>query len=136
MPAQIPDAYRDLLDRPIVITLVTVMPNGQPQATPVWCSYDGTHVLVNIVRGRQKDKNMQRDPRVTILAVDPNNPFRWIEVRGRVVENTEQGALEHINRLAKLYVNRDDYYAPRPEMRGQETRVIYKIRPERVNVKG
>ncbi len=136
MPAQIPDAYRDLLDRPIVITLVTVMPNGQPQATPVWCSYDGTHVLVNIVRGRQKDKNMQTNPRVTILAVDPNNPFRWIEVRGRVVESSEQGALEHINRLAKLYVNRDDYYAPRPTMRGQETRVIYKIRPEKVNVKG
>ena len=136
MPVPIPEAYRDLLDRPIVVVLVTVMPNGQPQATPVWCSYDGTHILVNIARGRQKAKNMAANPRVTVLAIDPNNVFRWIEVRGRVEEITEQGVVEHINALAKLYAGRDDYYAPMPDMRGKETRMIYKIRPERVNARG
>jgi len=136
MAGQIPEQYLDLLERPIVVGLVTLMPNGQPQATPVWCSYDGTYVLVNTARGRQKDHNMQRDEKVTILAIDPDNPYRWMEIRGRVVEITEDGAVEHINALAKKYTGRDDYYAPMPDLRGKETRVIYKIKPEKVNARG
>jgi len=136
MAVTIPDQYRDLLDGPVVVTLTTVMPNGQPQATPVWCDYDGTYIRVNTARGRQKDRNMQTNPRVTILAIDPQNAYRWIEVRGRVEEVTEAGAVDHINKLAKLYAGRDDYYAPMPQRRGQETRVIYKIRPEHVNASG
>jgi PPOX class probable F420-dependent enzyme len=112
------------------------MPNGQPQATPVWCSYDGEHILINSARGRQKDRNMERDPRVTILVVDPNNVYRWLEVRGRVSQITEEGGVDHINSLSKKYRGNADYYAANPQMRGKETRVIYKIEPTHVNANG
>lgn len=71
-----------------------------------------------------------------MLAIDPQNPYRYLEVRGRVAEVTEDGALDHINRLSALYVNRPDYYAGNPSQRGKETRVIYKIAPEHVNASG
>lgn len=136
MAGQIPDSLLDLFERPIVVALVTVMPSGQPQATPVWCSYDGTHVLINTARGRQKDRNMRRNERVTVLAIDPENSFRWLEIRGRVAEVTEEGALDHVNALAKKYRGDDDFYARQPERRGRETRVIYKIAPLKVNARG
>ena len=136
MSVQVPDSYRDLLDEPVVVALVTVMPSGQPQATPVWCSYDGSHVWVNTARGRQKDRNMQRLERVTILAIDPKNPYRWMEIRGTVDEITEEGALEHINQLCKLYYGWDDFYLKMPHQRGKETRVIYKIKPTKINARG
>ena len=128
----IPNDFKDLLERPIVVTLVTLMPDNQPQATPVWFSYDGSHIWVNTARGRQKDRNMSERSQVTVLAVDPDNPYRYMEVRGTVDEATEDGALEHINSLAKRYVGRDDYYAAMPEQRGKETRVVYKIKPVKV----
>lgn len=130
--AIIPEDFQDLLSRPIVVTLVTLMPDNQPQATPVWFSYDGSHILVNTAQGRQKDRNMRERPQVTVLSVDPDNPYRYLEVRGRVDEITEEGALEHINTLSHRYVGREDFYASMPEQRGKETRVIFKIRPERV----
>ncbi len=136
MAVQIPADYRDLLERPVFVTLVTVMPDGQPQATPVWCSADGDHVLINSARGRQKDRNMERDPRVTIVAIDPKNPYRWIEVRGKVVEITEEGALEHINALCKLYTGIEDYYDFATGAKGKETRVMYRIEPQKINVGG
>ena len=134
MAAAIPDAFRDLLDRPIVVTLVTVMPDGQPQATPVWCDYDGQYVRVNTARGRQKDKNMKPGAKVTVLAIDPENTGRWIEIRGRIAVETEQGAVEHINSLSALYDGRPDFFADKPERRHTEQRVTYKIEPLRVNV--
>lgn len=136
MSVSVPESHRDLLDGPIVVGLVTVMPSGQPQATPVWCSYDGSHVWVNTARGRQKDRNMQRFERVTVLAIDPKNPYRWMEIRGRVDEITEEGALDHINQLSKVYRGWDDYYLKMPQLRGKETRVIYKIKPAKINVRG
>ncbi len=136
MSVSVPEAYRDLLDGPVFVTLVTIMPSGQPQATPVWCSYDGTRVWVNTTRGRQKDRNMQRDGRVTILAIDPKNPYRRMEIRGKVDEITEEGALDHINQLSKVYRGWEDYYLKMPQLRGKETRVIYKIKPTKVNVRG
>lgn len=136
MPAQIPDAYRDLLEGPVVVGLVTVMPSGQPQATPVWCMLDGDRVVVNTARGRQKDRNMRRSPHVTILAIDPKNPYRYLEVRGEVDEITEQGAVDVINQLSKLYTGNEDYYARNPQLRGREQRVTYKIRPTHVIASG
>ena len=136
MAVQIPADYRDLLERPVFVTLVTVMPDGQPQATPVWCSADGDHVLINSARGRQKDRNMERDPRVTVVAIDPKNPYRWIEVRGKVVEITEEGAVEHINALCKLYTGIEDYYDFATGAKGKETRVMYRIEPQKINVGG
>jgi PPOX class probable F420-dependent enzyme len=104
---QIPDQYRDLLDRPIVVSLASLMPDGTPQVQPVWCSFDGTHILVNTAKGRQKYHNMARRPTVTILALDPDNVVRWLEVRGTVVSETEEGANEHIDELARLYLGVD-----------------------------
>ncbi len=130
--ATIPEEARDLLERPIVVTLVTLMEDHKPQATPVWIDYDGTHVLVNSARGRAKDRNMEARPDVTVLSIDPDNPYRYMEIRGRVTEITEEGATEHISKMAKKYFNRDDYYENNPALREQETRVLYKIAPERV----
>ena len=134
----IPDAYRDLLEGPILVTMVTILPDGQPHASPVWCNYDGTHVLLNTTRGRQKEKNMLARPQVTILALDPKNPYRYLEVRGRIVAMTEEGGVEHINQLAKLYVGVDNYYGDfAPESRRfEETRVICKLEPTKVVARG
>jgi PPOX class probable F420-dependent enzyme len=92
----IPEADRDLLEGRIYAVLATVMPDGQPQSTVVWCDYDGTHVLINTMRGFRKEKNMRANPRVTLLAYDQCNPLRSLEVRGTVVEMTETGALAHL----------------------------------------
>jgi PPOX class probable F420-dependent enzyme len=80
------------------------MSDGPPQVQPVWCSFDGTHILVNTEKGRQKYRNMSRRPAVTILAIDPDDDTRWLEVRGTVVGQTEEGANEHIDALARLYL--------------------------------
>lgn len=132
----IPESHRDLLERPVVVTLVTLMPDNHPQATPVWCDYDGEFVRVNTARGRQKDKNMSKRPKVTILAIDPDNPYRWLEIRG-VIENMDESAgLDHINKLSAKYRDEPDYYARNPEQRGKEQRVLINIRPVRVLVGG
>jgi PPOX class probable F420-dependent enzyme len=138
MSARIPESHRDLLEGPIYAILATVMPDGQPQATVVWCSYDGSHVLINTRRGTQKEKNMRERPMATIMAIDPQNPYRYLEVRGSVDEITEEGALDHINQLAQLYANKPTYYggvAP-AEMEDKVVRVICKIRPKRVRTVG
>ncbi len=128
----IPEAYMDLVTRPVVVTLVTVMPDGQPQATPVWYSYDGTHILVNTARGRQKDRNMKNRAKVTILAVDPENPYRYMEIRGEVVGEDEENGVAHINELSNKYRGNPDYYSANPAMRGKEQRVIFKIAPTKI----
>ena len=110
MSTEIPAAYKDLLEEPVYVTLATIMPNGQPQLTVVWCSYDGTYVLVNTARGRQKERNMSARPQVSVMAIDPKNPYRWLEVRGVVEEITAEGGLDHINRLAKAYLKKSAYY--------------------------
>ena len=128
----IPEDFKDLIERPVVVSLVTLMPDGQPQASPVWFSYDGSHILINTARGRQKDRNMSARPQVTVLFVDPADPYRYMEIRGTVDEITEDGALEHINSLCFRYLGREDFYETMPENRGKETRVLYKIKPVRV----
>ena len=134
MSLTIPDSHRDLIDGPILVTFTTIMPDGQPQSTIVWCNSAGDRVLVNSTVGRRKDKNIRRDPRVTIMALDPGNAFRWLEIRGTVEEISEEGGVEHIDELARLYSGSPGYYghvAP-AEQAAKETRVIYKIRPDRV----
>lgn len=128
----IPEDFMDLVTRPVVVTLVTVMPDGQPQATPVWFSYDGTHILVNTARGRQKDRNMKNRAKVTILAVDPENPYRYMEIRGEVVGEDEENGVAHINELSHKYTGNPDYYSRNPERRQQETRIIFKIAPSKI----
>lgn len=132
MSATIPDSIKDLLERPIVVTLATVMSDGAPQATPVWFSWDGELIWINTARGRAKDRNMTERGVVSILSVDPDNPYRYLEIRGEVVEITEQGGVDHINQLSARYLNRPDYYGNDHARKASETRVIYKVRPIRV----
>lgn len=134
MSTSIPDSHRDLIDGPVPVTFTTIMPDGQPQSTVVWCNSAGDHVLVNTAVGRRKDKNVRRDPRVTVMALDPKNQYRWIEIRGTVEEITEDGAVDHIEELARLYMKTPGYYghvAP-AERADKETRITYKIKPTRV----
>ena len=128
----IPEKYRDLFQKKAFASLGTLMPDGRPQVTPVWVDFDGEYVVFNSAKGRQKDRNVRRDPRVALAIVDPDNPYRYMEIRGTVAEITEQGANEHINKLAKKYMGLDKYPYARPE----EVRVIYKIEPEKVSVMG
>jgi PPOX class probable F420-dependent enzyme len=132
MSAKIPDKYRDLFTKRAFASLGTIMPDGRPQVTPVWCDVEGDRVLINSAKGRQKDKNVRRDPRVSLAIIDPDNPYRYLEIRGSVVEITEQGANEHIDKMAKKYLDADKYPYGQPG----EVRVIYKIQPEHVNVMG
>ena len=125
----IPKEYADLLHKPAFAHLATLMPDGSPQVTPVWVDYDGKHVRVNSAKGRVKDKNMRRDPRVALSLMDPDNGYRYLEIRGRVVEITEQGADAHINKLAKKYLGVDVY----PYRRPGEVRLLVKVLPERLN---
>jgi PPOX class probable F420-dependent enzyme len=104
------------------------MKDGSIQVNPVWCSYDGTHILINSAIGRVKDKNLRANPAITILAMDPANAYRWLEVRGIVDEITEEGADEHIDDLGELYLNQRPY----PFREEGEVRVIYKIKPLKV----
>jgi PPOX class probable F420-dependent enzyme len=128
MAESIPSELLDLLNGPLVVSLATRMPDGHAQVNPVWCNMDNGDILVNSAKGRQKDLNMRRDPQVTVLAIDTASPFRWVEVRGEVVEVTEDGADAHIDDLAELYLGKRPY----PFRKPGETRVIYRIRPRNV----
>ncbi|HEX4283508.1 MAG TPA: PPOX class F420-dependent oxidoreductase [Terracidiphilus sp.] len=129
----IPDKYKDLLgDKKAFASLATLMPDGTPQVTPVWFDYDGKSLMVNSARGRQKDLNIRRDPRVTLTIMDPENPYRYVEVRGRVTDITQEGATEHIDKMAKKYLDKDKYPFAQPG----EVRVLYRVRAEKVQGMG
>src|SRR5713101_9145360 len=132
MPAAIPEKYLDLFQKKTFASLGTLMPDGQPQVTPVWVDFDGKHVVVNSAKGRVKDKNVRRDPRVSISLQDPANPYRYLEIRGRVVEITQNGADDHINKLSQKYLGKPVY----PFRKPGEVRVTYKIEPEKVSSMG
>ena len=129
MPATISPGFRKLLQEPAFCQLATLMPDGSPQVTQVWVDTDGEHILIITAQGRQKEQNVQRDPRVAVNVVDPANAFRLGMVRGRVVEVTTAGADELLDRLAKKYLNEETYPFRRPE----EVRVTLKILPEKIN---
>ena len=130
--ASIPEKYLDLFHKKAFAQLATLMPDGSPQVSPVWVDYDGTHILINSAKGRVKDKNMRRDPRVGLDLLDPENPYRHLSLRGRVVDITERDADAHIDKLAKKYLGQDKY----PYRGPGEVRVIYKIEPERAHTMG
>ncbi len=122
----IPNEYDDLFDKKIAFaSLATLMADGSPQVTPVWFDRHGGVVRVNTARGRVKDRNMGRDARVALSISDPENPYRHLQIRGRVIKVTEEGADAHIDSLAKKYLNKDSY----PFRRPGEVRVIYEIEP-------
>ncbi len=134
MTASIPESHMDLVNGPVLVAFTTIMPDGQPQTTPVWCNAKGDHVWINSARGRIKDRNINRDPRVSILAVDPSDNYRYLVIRGIVGEITEEGAVDHIHELARLYTEHEGYYGyfQPAEQAQKEVRVIYKIQPTRI----
>jgi PPOX class probable F420-dependent enzyme len=132
MAGSIPEKYTDLFQKRAFASLGTLMPDGRPQVTPVWVDYDGEHIIFNSAKGRQKDRNVRRDPRVSLAIIDPENPYRYLEIRGKVTEITEQGADAHIDKMAKKYLGKDSY----PYRTPGEVRIIVKIAPEKVHVNG
>jgi len=130
--AGFPDSHKDLLQKKAFAALATVGADGAPQVTPVWFDHDGTHIRFNTARGRVKDKNLRRQPAVALSIQDPDNPYRYVQVRGRVAGVTEEGADAHIDALAKKYLGQDRY----PYRQPGEVRVIFRIAPERVQTMG
>lgn len=138
MLAEIPESFRDLLAGPVNVVLTTVMPDGRPQTTPIWCNLDGDDVLINTMKQFRKYKNIRQNPLVTLLAYRLDQPFRNIEVRGRVVEMSEDGALDHLNDLTALYGSGSEFFGDSvdAELRHEFTPVKIRIRPLRVRVEG
>jgi len=128
----VPENFKDLFKKQAFANLATLNADGSPQVTPVWVDFDGANIVVNTARGRVKDKNLRREKRVALTILDPENPYRYLGVQGRVVEMTEQGADAHIDQMAKKYLNKDKY----PFRAPGEVRVIVKIKPEKVHANG
>lgn len=132
----IPESYLDLLTGPVYAVLTTVTPAGQPENTVVWCSWDGTHVLVNTADGRRKPANVRQNPRVALTVMDPQDPYRWMDIRGIVEEIVPDEDYANINAHARLYAGVEEYYgdfAP-ASRKGTEQRIIFRIKPQRVLV--
>lgn len=130
MAERIPHEFLDLFKKPSLSHLATLMPDGSPQVSPVWVDYDGQYILINTAKGRRKEMNMRERPQVALDIVDPENPFRFLSIRGHVVEITEEGANEHRDRLDTRYLGITTYPLRDP----QEIRHICKILPERIIV--
>lgn len=126
--SSIPSDYHDLFETRSFAFVATLLPDGSPHVTPTWVDFDSEHVLVNTVLDNRKDRNVRNDPRVALAIVDPENPYRYLAVRGEVVERREEGAREHLNALAERYTGRAEYPGP-----GGENRVLHVIRPEWVS---
>jgi len=133
MTSLVPESHRDLLDRPIIVALATFMPNGTIQVTPIWCSYDGTHIIVNATATRQKHQNMVECPHVTIMVFDPDDPFRYLEVRGIVEEITAEGGGESMDELSLSYTGKHKRYGIEAPTREEDERLLYKIKALHVN---
>ena len=127
----IPEEFHDLFERRTFAQFATVMPDGTPQVTPVWIDYDTEteQLLVNTARGRRKERNVRENPKVGVSMLDPEDPYRYVSVRGRVVEVTEEGAVEHIDSLARRYMDREEYPHHGDE---QGPRVIIRVSTDRV----
>lgn len=132
MAARISETFKDLFEKKAFAQLATLMKDGSPQVTPVWCDFDGGLVWINTAKGRIKDKNMRRDQRVALSIQDPDNGYRYLAIQGEIAEITEDGADAHIDRLAKKYLDKDRY----PFRGPGEVRVVYKIRPVKVSTMG
>jgi len=127
MAVSIPQSHMDLFQKKAFAHLAVKLESGSIQVNPVWCDHDGTHVVINSAQGRAKDKAMRANPVVTLCISDPDNPYRYLEVRGKVVDISTQGADAHIDAMAKKYMGLDTY----PLRKAGEVRVIYRIAPER-----
>ncbi len=134
----VPATHLDLLFHPIHGVLTTMMPDGQPQMSVVWVDFDGEYVMINTTLERQKGKNMQANPKVNVLVIDPNNVARFTEIRGEVVEISKRLAIDHANKQTRAYSGGEkklfygDVYPE--ETKDKETRAVFRILPKKVNV--
>jgi len=137
MQNNIPNTHIDLFQDPVHGVLTTMMPDGMPQSSIVWVDYDGNYVLINTTLERQKGRNMQANPKVTILVIDPKDSSRWIEVRGCVKEMIRNGAEAHADKLTQRYCSNKKYFYGDIypiEQKEKETRVIVRIQPLKVSM--
>ncbi len=125
--------FKDLLtDKKALAELATLMPDGSPQVTPVWFDFDGSHIRVNTAKGRVKARNLQQGAKVALAIVDPDNAYRYVQIRGTVTSVAEEGAANHIDALAKKYLGQDKY----PWSQPGDVRVMYEITPGSVSGMG
>jgi PPOX class probable F420-dependent enzyme len=135
MSVPVPESHLELLTRPVHGVLTTLMPDGQPQSTLVWCDYDGECARVNTSLERQKGRNLAANPRASLLIVDPDNTGRYLEIRGEM-ELVTDGALEHLDAITRQYTAHPQYYGyvfPL-EKKTQERRIICRLHASRINV--
>lgn len=130
--ANIPENYLDIIDKRTFAHLATIMPDGSPQVSPIWIDRDGDHLIINSADGRLKDKNMRRDPRVAISMTDPDNPYRAIMLRGKIIDITTEGADDHADKLSQKYLNKAKY----PFRAPGEVRVLYRMEITKVSTMG
>ena len=128
----IPEKYSDLLQSKALAHIATIGPKGEPQSTPVWFDWDGQHLLFSQTTGRQKYRNVKRDPAIALSIVDPSNPFRYLEIRGKVINIEEDPNNRFIDSMAKKYMGRDKYPFHQP---GDE-RVVVVVEPEHTSHMG
>jgi PPOX class probable F420-dependent enzyme len=137
---QIPKSHLDLITGAYCVALTTIMPDGGPQTTPVWCNCEADYVLINTMRSFRKERNMRANPKVSLLAYDPRHPLRHIEIRGMVVEMTEENAFEHLDQLTQLYLNKPGakFFGDSVPIELQSTYipVRVKIAPTHIRVEG
>jgi len=127
--ATVPAEYHDLFEKRTIAHFSSLLPDGSPHVVPVWIDFDGTHLLVNTASGRRKTRNVRRDPRVALSMTDPDDPYRYLGVRGEVVEVTEDGADDHIDELARRYMDVDEY----PNLGDEQgERVLIRVRVDHV----
>jgi PPOX class probable F420-dependent enzyme len=137
MSNTVPNSHIDLFQKPVHGVLTTLMPDGMPQCSIVWVDYDGEYVLINTTLERQKGRNMQLNPKVSVLVIDSKDSSRWIEVRGQVIEMTRDGADAHADKLTQRYCPGKQYFYRDiypPEQKEKETRVIARIQPIKVSM--
>lgn len=128
----IPEKYMDLLDTTALIHVATLGPDGEPQSNPVWFDWDGEHVKFSQTKTRQKYRNVQRDPRIALSLVDPENPYRYLEIRGEVTKIEDDPDLDFINAMSKKYFGIDEYPNHQP---GDERVVVY-VKPRHTTQMG
>lgn len=127
--ASIPEEFRDLFERGAPTQLSTISADGRPHVTPVFAEYDGEYVLFNTMRGRQKERNVSDNPNVGVSVTDPDDPYRYLSVSGKVAEVTEEGAVDHVHHIAQRFMDTEEY----PHLDAEPNpRVIVRIRPEQV----
>jgi PPOX class probable F420-dependent enzyme len=132
MAAKIEGRVRELLERPNFAAVATLEEDGTPAVNVVWAAVDNGHVVLNSAEGRKWPENVRRDERVTVVVVNRESPYEYAQIRGRVVEDTHEGADENIDELAKKYLGKDEY----PFRQPGEQRILFRIEPERVTLHG